>query len=230
MEIVIFLLGLILGGFLIIFIDRIPRKLPIIKTIKPNNLKTLIFNSSFNTYLKRIRFRHFLIILLSAILFLISYLQFGINILLIKALVFDSILIVVSFIDLEHQIIPNKIIIFTLAMGLIFLLSHDISIVSALGGMAAGGGILFLLALIPRAMGGGDIKFMFAIGLFLGVKKVLAALYLSFLLGAFISLIILIFRIKNRKEHIPFGPILSVGSFIAFHFFEVIINYYYSFV
>ena len=93
----------------------------------------------------------------------------------------------------------------------------DISFASSLIGMFVGGGVLFLLAFIPNAMGGGDIKWMLALGSFLGTQKVLIALFLAFIFAAVISILLLIFKIKGRKEFIPFGPFLAIGCFVSFH-------------
>lgn len=159
-------------------------------------------------------------ILICMVLFLISFLKIGLNIKFIEVSILSCILIIISFVDIEYRIIPDKIILFLFAMGISFCLLGCISVKGAFYGMLFGGGIILLLALIsPGAIGGGDIKMMFAIGLILGTYKVIAALFLSFILAAVISVFLLLFRIKGRKDYIPFGPFLSLGSFIAFNFF-----------
>ena len=87
--------------------------------------------------------------------------------------------------------------------------------------MLLGGGVLLLLALVPGVLGGGDIKMMFVLGTFLGAKGVLYALFLAFVIASIVSILLLLFRIKKRKDYIPFGPFLALGSFIAFHFFNI---------
>lgn len=157
-----------------------------------------------------------LIMVFSVLLFLISFFRFGFNMVFVKSVVLGSILIIISFIDIKHEVIPNFMVIITLVMGIIFLVARDISLVSALLGMLVGGGGLFLLALIPGAMGGGDIKFMFAIGAFLGLNKTLWALFIAFIIAAIISGFLLLFRLKGRRDVIPFGPFLALGSLISF--------------
>jgi len=218
MTIVIFFVGLSTGFFL----NRVINKISFIidnignaeKCIDLKNSKILKKCTGFRT-------KNIIVILISGLLFSISFLQIGLNVIFIKALVLDSILIVVSFIDIEHQIIPNKIIIFTLAIGVLFSFIDDISLISAVVGMILGGGLLLLLALVPGVMGGGDIKLMFSLGIFLGAKEVLFALFLAFFTASIISILLLLFKIKKRKDYIPFGPFLALGSFIAFHFFNI---------
>lgn len=157
--------------------------------------------------------------LLCGILFIISYLKLGINIKLIEALALDCMLILVSYIDFQFRIIPDKFAIITLIIGVVFSFICRMNFVSTISGMLLGGGLLLLLALIPNAMGGGDVKLMFAFGSFLGPYRVLLSLSFAFIISACISIFLLIFKIIGRKDHIPFGPFLAAGSFIAFHFF-----------
>lgn len=218
MAIVVFLGGLVTGCFLSIIIKKISSVVT-----KKENTKNYINVMDSKKLKNHTKFtRTIIVILISGLLFLISFLQIGLNIIFIKALVLNSILIVVSFIDIEYQIIPNKIIIFTLAIGVLFSFVDDISFMSALVGMILGGGLLFLLALVPGVLGGGDIKLMFVLGIFLGSKAVFFALFLAFIIASVISILLLLFKIKKRKDYIPFGPFLALGSFIAFHFLNSI--------
>ncbi len=215
MAIVFFFGGLLTGYFLSIGI----KKISCIVANKENTEKyiNMVYSKKLKKYTK-FTIRNIIVILISGLLFLISFIRIGINIILIQALVLNSILIVVSFVDMEHQIIPNKIIIFTLAIGIIFSFVNHISLMSAIFGMILGGGLLLILSLVPGSLGGGDIKLMFVLGIFLGSKGVLFALFLAFTIASIISILLLLFKIKKRKDYIPFGPFLALGSFIAFHF------------
>ncbi|MGV8982970.1 prepilin peptidase [Clostridium sp.] len=217
MAIIVFLGGLVIGYFLTIVIKKISSIVD-----KSGNTENYINIENYKESKTIIKFStiNIIVILLSALLFLISFLQIGLNVIFIKATVLNSILIVISFIDIEHQIIPNKIIVFTLVIGVIFSFVDDISLISALVGMILGGGLLLILAFVPGALGGGDIKLMFVLGLFLGAKGVVLALILAFVIAANVSIFLLLFKIKKRKDHIPFGPFLALGSFIALHFFK----------
>lgn len=217
MAIMFFVGGFIAGCFLSQVIEKISYMISTRqynkKFIKKTYLKKLQKSTKFKT-------RNIIVILISSLLFLISFLKIGLNIILIQALVLNSILIVVSFVDMDYQIIPNKVIIFTLAIGVLFSPFDGISFINAIVGMILGGGLLLILALVPGVLGGGDIKLMFVLGIFLGAKGVLFALFLSFSIASIISILLLLFKIKKRKDYIPFGPFLAVGSFIAFNFFN----------
>ena len=123
--------------------------------------------------------------------------------------------IIISFIDLRHRIIPDFIVVIALIIGIIFSFIVKASLIDTILGMISGGGILLLLALVPNAMGGGDIKLMFAIGAFLGLNRTLWALLLAFSISSIISIALIVFRKKGTKDYIPFGPFLSLGSFIS---------------
>lgn len=195
MDITVLLSGLLIG----IIIDMIIQRISIRISSETN---------------KRDR-TNILVTLISGILFSISFFRFGLNIVFIKAVILSAILIVVSFIDYRYQIIPDMIVIIMLVTGILFSIVGDISVKNGILGMLTGGGILFLLALMPGAMGGGDIKLMFSVGYFLGPQKVLWALLLAFAFAALASLLLLGFRIKKAREYIPLGPFLAAGSLIV---------------
>jgi leader peptidase (prepilin peptidase)/N-methyltransferase len=215
MYLFIFFAGLVIGCFLNMVIKKVSNLVTYKKGIDKNFKVPISGNLKIDA---KFTIRDIIVIIITVLLFLLSFLKIGFNLIFIEALLLTSILIVVSFIDIEHQIIPNKLIIFTLVIGIIFLPISSISFMNALIGMILGGGTLLLLALAPGVLGGGDIKLMFVLGIFLGARGVLFALFLAFVIASIISILLLIFKIKKRKDYIPFGPFLAIGSFIAFHF------------
>lgn len=223
MIIFIILLGIMIGLVLDEIIIRISFEITNGKSlkIKQNKFKCIV------TFFNEVHFSMFtfniiniLIVSLCVMTFIISFLKFGVDTLFFKAIVLDSILIVISFIDLKCNIIPNVIVIATIISGLLFVIVGGNSFFSTIVGMLIGGGIMFLLALVPHAIGGGDIKLMFALGAFLNAPKIILTLLLAFIFAALASIILLLFKIKGRKDHIPFGPFLSLGCFIVFHFLK----------
>ncbi len=164
----------------------------------------------------RTSFINWLIILISGLLFGVMYLKFGPTMLFIKSIAMTAVLIVIAFVDLKFEIIPDKLWIIALAGGLAFSFTDEITLVHSLLGMLTGGGVLFILACVPNALGGGDIKMMFGIGTFLGVQRSLLAVFLAFAFSAAIISVLLLFKVKNRRDYIPFGPFLALGSLTAF--------------
>jgi leader peptidase (prepilin peptidase) / N-methyltransferase len=214
MSIIIFCIGLIAGMVINITAHKLGNKITADREEKNINL----LNEEAPT---RAKVAEVIVALICGFLFLIGFLRFGINIIFIKFILLSFISIIVSLIDFKHQIIPDSIVILTFILSVltISIFAFDVSFTDTVLGMLVGGGLLFILALIPGAMGGGDVKFMFALGSFLGLNITLWALLLAFVLASCISIMLLLFKVKGRKEHIPFGPFLSVGSLIAFYMF-----------
>jgi leader peptidase (prepilin peptidase)/N-methyltransferase len=194
MTIIILLIGLLAGYIISLIINRISLRI------------SLSEGRSINLYA----------VVLTGLAFSGAYLKLGLSLSFIKLVTLSSLLIIISLIDLRHQIIPDMLVIITLIMGLVFSLAGDISFVDSLLGMFAGGIILFILALVPDVLGGGDIKLMFAVGSFLGIYKTIGAIFLGFALSSVISIILLILKVKGRKDYIPFAPFLALGTIISF--------------
>ena len=146
---------------------------------------------------------------------------------------FVAALIVITVIDLQHQIIPDVISIPGMGVGLLgsLILSH-LSFLNSLGGLVLGGGSLFLVATIYQwlfkreGMGGGDVKLLGMIGAFLGWKAVILTILLSSLIGSLIGILVMVLKGKDFKYAIPFGPFLSLGAVLTLFYGEAIIRWY----
>ncbi len=136
-----------------------------------------------------------------------------------QQLVFLSVLTVASFVDLHDRIIPNELVLFGLVAGglMLFLLPYpEKTWLSGLYGAVAGFGFLLLLALLVKGgMGFGDVKLAAVIGLFLGFPSVAMGLVFAFFAGGFVGGLLLVLRVVGRKDHIPFGPWLSLGAAVT---------------
>ena len=148
----------------------------------------------------------------------------GLSLKLVGYMIMMSALIVVSWVDFEHQIIPDSMWIAIFVGGLFIvgdaLLTGTFTkewIISKIIGLFAVSGLFFLVALVTggRAMGGGDIKLMAAVGFVLGWKAVLIALFMSALLGVLFSIGRKLVSKKEMKGVIPFGPFLAMASAIC---------------
>ncbi|OAA93729.1 prepilin peptidase [Clostridium coskatii] len=178
-------------------------------------LNTVIESISYNIIKNDKKTGSIFIPIICSLCFEASFLRLGFTIILAKAIVMILILIIISFIDLNYRIIPDFMVIITLIMGIMLPFFIRSSFIDTILGMIFGGGTMFLLSLVPNVMGGGDIKLMFAIGSFLGLKKTLWAIFLAFVLSSIVGIILILFKVKGTKDYIPFGPFLSLGSFIS---------------
>ncbi len=179
--------------------------------------------------------RYPLVELLTGLFALGVFFRFGISMEALVYFGFIAALVVVTFIDIDLQIIPNIIslpgipICFAASLAL-----PDISVQESLLGILSGGGSLFAIAMLYRlatkkeGMGGGDIKLLAMIGALVGWKGVIFTLFVSSASGSFIGLVIMLFKGRNLKLAIPFGPFLSLGAVIHVFFGPAIITWYFS--
>lgn len=173
--------------------------------------------------------------LLNALLTYSAFLHFGYNMPAVLAAALFSVLIVISFIDLRHQVIPDGLVIAILVLGAvnapyrIFIFGEPWHLFAA--GVLAAALPLFVLGLIfPDSLGGGDVKLMAAAGLFLGWKLVLLALFLGNFLALFYVIALLILRKFNRSAPIPFAPFLSAGMVCSLLAGDLLIEVYLKFL
>ncbi|MGQ9513347.1 prepilin peptidase [Thermodesulfitimonas sp.] len=130
-----------------------------------------------------------------------------------KNLFFTAALLAAAFIDAEHRIIPNRLVLW-MAAGAVVLgpLAGDVGAASAVAGAVAVGCFLLLLSAVTGGgMGGGDIKFAAAAGLYLGLPGVMLGLFIGALLGTFYGATLIAIKKKSGREPVPFGPFLSLG-------------------
>lgn len=124
----------------------------------------------------------------------------------------STILISTIFVDYRHYIIPNGYSLLMLLLGVGYMLTHiDQWKNLLLGGIVAFLIFLLLMVFSGGNLGGGDVKLSAGIGLFIGLKGLMMYLMLAFLFGAFTSLALLMLKIKDRKDNIPFGPYMSIA-------------------
>jgi len=188
--------------------------------------------------------RYFLVELLTAVLTVTLFFKYGLTVDFIAFVFLTYILIAVFFIDLDHQIIPNELVIAGMAGGAIlfvynlfvsFQIYADHRWWNPLLGMVLGSGFLLAVSLIGLAlykgeevMGLGDVKLFAPIGLFLGWRMTLLALFISVVLGGMSSLVLMLLGKANRKSMIPFGPFIVVAVFITIMWGWDILTWYLS--
>jgi leader peptidase (prepilin peptidase)/N-methyltransferase len=191
----------------------------------------------------KLSFQYPFVELLNAALYVLALYSFGLSSISVLAvyLVFISTLIVIFFIDLEHQIIPNSITLPGIPIAVLlgstilpdpFYPSEMLGFKSSIIGFIAGGGSFYLIAVIGKtilkkdAMGGGDIKMMAMVGGLLGWKAIILTTFIASLFGSIIGVALI--RIKGREwgSKIPFGPYLALGALISLFWGKDILRWY----
>jgi leader peptidase (prepilin peptidase)/N-methyltransferase len=244
-PLMVFILGLLIGSFLNVCIYRIPLGKDVIKgrsyctscnALIPWYCDIPLFSYIF---LKgrckdcggKISLVYPIVELLNALLYLVVWYIYGLTLQALFIAILFSILVIISFIDLKHQIIPDGLVILILILGIVnavyIVLVHGEPWYTFVIGFFAASVPLFILGLIyPDGMGGGDIKFMAAAGLFMGWKLVLLSLFIGAIYGGIVSLFIVIGKKGSMKTAIPFGPMLSLGIVTCILFGEKILSWY----
>jgi leader peptidase (prepilin peptidase)/N-methyltransferase len=246
-QIVSIIFGALIGSFLNVCIFRLPKEESIVwpGSYCPHCKKPIKFydNVPLVSYLflrgrcrnchSPISFQYPLIEGITALASLILFLKFGFSLSYLFYFLFVAALIVITVIDLYHQIIPDVISLPGIGVGLIAsLIVRQITFFNSLAGILVGGGSLFLVATIYQwlfkreGMGGGDVKLLAMIGAFLGWKAVILTILVSSLVGSITGIFIMILKGKDFKYAIPFGPFLSIGAVVSLSFGENIVQWY----
>lgn len=245
-----FLFGSIVGSFLNVCILRLPEEKSLLfpSSHCPHCQQPIRFydNIPLISYLVlrcRCRFcgqpispQYVIVELLTALFSLLLFLHYSLTEYFIYFAFFSS-LVVVTFIDLKHQIIPDAISLPGIGAGFLasFVLPR-ITYLDSLLGIALGGGILYSVALgyylitKTEGMGMGDVKLLAMIGAFLGSKAVVITIFLSAFLGAVVGVAIMVIKGKSRKYAIPYGPFLSIGALLSLFWGDVLLAWYYHFL
>ncbi len=231
-HIAYYVIAAILGLFVGQFTDWMNKRLPEYKKIFTLDL--------FREYKSNFK-PNYILMLLTAIIYVTIIYVYGIketliaNLDLIKYLLLTPMLISAFVIDYKYQIIPNRLNLTIFEVGLVFSFIYGLSdvaiAINMFLGMLAGAGIFFLITFLggifygKEAMGFGDVKLMGALGLYFGLSNIIIITLLSFLIGALLSVILLLSKIKKSNEYIPFGPFIVIGAFISIYVpFEAIKN------
>lgn len=236
-----FVFGLITGSFLNICIDRLPNRQPIFTPLSCGRCQARLQAWDlipFISYLKSsgqcrhcempIPLRKPVVELLTGLLFILCLNTFGFSEYIFKSLIFTSFMIVIAFIDWDHHLIFDNVLIWLAGFGVaINLFIGKIGLLEMLLAGLFGGGVFLLLALISKGgFGGGDVKFMAALGIWLGLKYTLLAFFLTFLLGGLGAAVLLALKIKGRKDNIAYGPYMALAAFLTLLYGNDIIAWY----
>lgn len=237
-----FIYGLVFGSFFNVVGLRIPKGESIVRppshcTVCDRNLtvKDLVPVFSF-IFLKgkcrgcgtKIHWIYPVMELVTGILFAFAYYQLGFSLELAVALLFISLLVIITVSDIAYMLIPDKILLFFLIPLIVLRVFEPLSPWwDSIIGAVVGFGVLFLIAVVSKGgMGGGDIKLFFVIGLVLGWVLTLLTLFLASIIGTVIGIISLRRTKQGRKTPIPFGPSIAIAAIIAYFYGELLVDWY----
>ncbi len=239
--IMVFIVGMIFGSFYNVVGYRLPNEMSIAfpSSHCPNCNHKLKFYELIPVFSyvfllgkcksckKRISFLYPFFEIITGLLFLLSYMVFGINIKFFISITFISILIIISISDIRYYIIPDEVLIVGSLLIIIELIINslisDINLISGvlipiLNGLGAFA-ILYLFKVFgdvvfqKESLGGGDIKLMFLIGLTLGFDMSIVTIFIASFIALPLSVVSLI---KNDNNILPFGPYLSIAAVVIF--------------
>jgi leader peptidase (prepilin peptidase)/N-methyltransferase len=228
--------GALIGSFLNVCIHRLPRGESLVRPgsrcpgcrapVRPYDnipiVSYLLLGGRCRSCRSHISIRYPAVEALNAAGYILIWYRFGATPDAVVFGAFYTAQLVVTFIDWDHQIIPNRITYPGIAIGLISAATVLAgSFVDALLGAILGGGLLYGVAvgsekiLKKEGMGLGDVKLLAMIGAFLGWRAVLVTIFVGALAGSIIGLTLMALRVKQRGEPIPFGPFLALGACAA---------------
>jgi len=249
MVFIIALFGLFIGSFLNVCIHRIQRDESILwpgshcpkcgNKLKPwDNIPVisyLILMGKCRYCSEPISVRYPLVELLSSLLAVSLLYRFGVTIVFLIYYSWACVLLIITFIDIDIQIIPDSLSLGGLIAGLIAVYWLPVTYKDAFIGLVSGGGLLmviiysYYLLTKKEGMGGGDVKLLAMIGVFTGWQGVLFTVFMSSLMGTIVGIPYGLIKKGTLKAAIPFGPFLALGAFIYVLWGQYIIEWYFGF-
>jgi leader peptidase (prepilin peptidase) / N-methyltransferase len=242
LEILIVIIsGLVIGSFLNVVIYRLSKNESIIlpgshcpyckARLKPYDLipvfSFILLKGKCRYCGHKIDWQYPVVELLSGILFLVFFLKTGLSSRYFVLTLLLLLLIICSAIDLRSRIIPNKVTYTGIITGLflsIYILHN--SPLATLLNLIIPALVFYLLAIITRGMGIGDVKLVAMIGAFIGWQYTLMGVFLGSLVGSILGLSLIGTGLIERKTRIPFGPLISLGVIIMILFGSELIRLY----
>jgi leader peptidase (prepilin peptidase)/N-methyltransferase len=249
LAVIFTLTGAAVGSFLNVCISRIPEGISIV--FPPSRcphcghpirfrdniplISYLLLGGKCRDCGERISYRYPLVELLTAVFTWLLFRKYGMAPAYPAAFFFICTLIVVTFIDLDHQIIPHILTLGGIPVfAVLAVLFLGLSPIDAFLGIMIGAGSLYFVAVYYEAltgregMGGGDVNLLAMLGAFLGWKSLLFILLVSSLLGAVVGVALILGKGKDIRYAVPFGPFLCVAAVIHLFFGNCLSGLFFS--
>ncbi|OAS16033.1 prepilin peptidase [Paenibacillus oryzisoli] len=169
--------------------------------------------------------------LMTGLLYLCVYLKFGVDLQFLIGLLLASLSVIIAHTDIFVLIIPNKVLVVFLPIfiGLRLLYNPEGWWNYPLGAFTGAGFVLLIIFLTRGGMGMGDAKLLFVYGWAIGLDHTIIALIVASILSSIVSILLLLLKILKKKQLIPFGPFLGIGTLVAFFFGTELISAYWHY-
>ncbi|SHJ71521.1 type 4 prepilin peptidase 1 . Aspartic peptidase. MEROPS family A24A [Clostridium cavendishii DSM 21758] len=247
-DIFIFIIGVVIGSFLNVCIYRIPNEESIVsppshcgscnhklaaKDLVP--IFSYLFLKGRCRYCKeKVSIRYLLVELFTGIVFLAIYEKYGLALITVKYILAASIMIVISLIDFDTTDVYQEVTHFGIGVAVIFdaieIFKYNGDFKNYLIAVLIAGITFGIIVYLICGMGAGDLDIALIGSLFLGWKLTIFMILTSFILGGIIGVILVLLKIKSKKDYIPFGPYIGMGFLLAIFIGSTIIEKYYSFL
>ncbi len=245
----LFIVGSILGSFFNVVIYRVPRGESIVRPPSAcpacgtrlrarDNIPVLgylLLRGKCRYCAASISPRYPVVEVLSGVLPVLLFMRFGLTVPFFIYWLLSCVLLVLSFIDLDLRIIPDRVTLPGIVVGIIVApLVGLVGFWGSLLGVVVGGGTLYLIGVLgelflkKESMGGGDVKLAAMLGAFMGWKLVLVALFVAFFVGAVVGVIVMARKPKSWDSSLPFGPFIALGAVLALLWGESALAWYSS--
>lgn len=253
MLMLMFFVGTLFGSFLNVCILRIPKGESIVypsshcdyckSKIKWYDMIPLlsytILRGKCRYCGEKISSQYFFMEILSGFIFFTVYLKYGYELLTLKFIIFISILIIISIIDIDTTDVYLCTTLPGIISGFVFALINVLSNNAIKGYLFAAiisiGAIILINTITEKfirlpAVGMGDAEVLVICGLFLGSKFGLLMLFMAVVSGGIVGIVLIVFKIKDKIDYMPFVPFITSASIITILFGQNILNFYNKFI
>lgn len=239
----VFIVGTVIGSFLNVCIYRIPNEksiaFPPSHCTNCNNeikwydlipvISYLMLKGKCRFCKEKVSVRYPIIELITGVIFMTLYIEYGVGFTFGKYALFSCFLIVIGMIDFDTTDVYLKTTLPGIICGIVFIIvgwKLGLGFITYLFGGLLGGGLISLIIILTGGMGWGDAEICLLCGIFLGLKLTAVMLFISFVLGGLIGILLIVTKKKSRKDYIPFGPYIAIAAVGVMYFGEKLASWY----
>ncbi|MDD3284676.1 MAG: prepilin peptidase [Patescibacteria group bacterium] len=239
----LFILGGVFGSFINCLIYRINKEETIMgRSYCPNCKHSLGFFDLFPffSYIfllgkckycrKKISFQYFVVEFFTGVLFAFAYIFINNSLFLFFYLIITLFLLIIFIYDLKYYLVVDQIIYPAIAVSLLYRIFFNFNLLNIIISLAIGFLFFWIQYIVSSGkwIGGGDVLIGLMIGSLFNWQLTLLCIFMSYIIGSFFGIFLIILGKKNSSSKIPFGPFLTISIWFVFVFGDVILNWYLS--